>query len=241
MSNKGKSGPRDGYYDTGRRDSIGRPVYKKTQARATGGNSEPPPSSQSPMDDHRVPTGKGEEGTEASGGATMGVSDADSDQSDDFSGDVTLAQEIEGVLGDHDSVRGVKENDDGTHEVSFKSGARLTVSQSEEDQREGKVELSLETYDDEGEHVEEVVEIQRNDLQKALLMMADRDGDEGGGGALAGAASMLPMMAAEGILGRRMRRGFRRRGRRVGGDNQRGLSAYLVQRFFSMIIPWRQH
>lgn len=221
MSNKGKSGPRDGYYDTGRRDSIGRPVYKKTQARATGGNSEPPPSSQNPMDDH--------------------FSDVDSDQSDDFSGDVTLAQEIEGVLGDHDSVRGVKENDDGTHEVSFKSGARLTVSQSEEDQSKGKVELSLETYDDEGEHVEEVVEIQRSDLQKALLMMADRDGEEGGGGALAGAASMLPMMAAEGVFGRRMRRGFRRRGRRAGGDNQRGLSAYLVQRFFSMIIPWRQH
>lgn len=209
-----RTGPPDGYYDTGRKDSKGRPIYKKVQGRAAAGGGSVPPSSQTPMDDHNAPK----------------VSTVE----DDFSGDISIEQEINGVLGDHENVKGISKGKDGVHEISFNSGARIFV----EPESDHEVALSLEAYDDEGERIEKEVIIQRSDLGEALTQIADSDGneDEDGGGI----GSMLPLMAAEGLLGRRGRR-FRRKRRGGGGGEQRGLSAYLIRRFFSMVIPWREH
>lgn len=229
-SNSRRTGPPDGYYDTGEKDSKGRPIYKKTPTRSNAGSSGPPPGSETPMDDYENP-----------GGAQDIPMDEPVDPGgpdDDFSGELPLAHEIEGILGDHERVRRVTE-DDGVFEVTFRSGDQLVINPDSGEDDE--VELTHYTEDAEGEPVVETAAIKRADLGQALSTIADNDDDHDGDNN----NSMLPLMAAKGLYmaGRRRRRRKRRR-KRQGSQRlprQQGLSAYFVQRFFDMAFPGREH
>lgn len=238
-----RTGPAPGYYDTGRKDSKGRPIYQKIPERSAAGSGGPPPGSQTPMDDHEVidldPEDfevEYEEGPVPPPEAPPEPPDPDDP---DFSDELSLGVEIRGVLDEHERVRRIDEKDD-VFEVTFRSGDQLVVNPNPDEGEDDEVELVHYTEDEEGEPVEETVVIKRKDLGEALTTIADADGDhdEGGG-------SMLPLMAAKGLFMSNRRRRRRRRGRKRQGNQrapkQQGLAAYWVQNFFDMAFPGREH